>query len=87
MIVDFVLHGVFLILQFILSPLANANDASISPSITDAIQTASAFINGIKEASPVDTLYAVLGLLLAFELVFFLTKGILFGIKRIPFVG
>jgi len=87
MITDFTLHGLFLILEFLLSPLADYADATIDPGITNAIQLAGGFLNGVAAANPIDTLYLVLGLWLGFELVFFLTKGILFGTKKIPFVG
>lgn len=87
MITNFILGSCFLVLQFILSPIAEWSDATISPAITQAFYDAGSYINLISSLFPTTTLYIVLGIFLGTELVLFLTKGILFGIKRIPFVG
>jgi len=87
MITDFIFHGLFLIIQFLLSPLTGVADATIPESISGAISTAAGFLNGVAAANPIDTLYLVLAIFLSFELVIFLTKGTIFGIKKIPFIS
>jgi len=87
MITDFILHGVFLVVQFLLYPLASLDDAVVSPYITDAIAATGAWLNAVSAALPMNAIYIILGIILVFEFAIFFLKGIIFGIKRIPFVG
>lgn len=87
MITKWLLNGIFLVIQFLLSPLVNSADVALPTGLTGAMSAAWSLLMLTNMVVPIPDLIVCIGLLLAFEVAIFIAKGIIWGIKKIPFVG
>lgn len=87
MITDIFLQVVLIIAQFLVQPLMNAADVVLPANLTTAIANVEGFWSTVNPVFPLDSLLAVLGILIGVEIAIFAYKGIYWLIKKIPTIS
>lgn len=84
MIIDFILTGIFTFVKILAYPILSLPDVSIASDLTSALYLATTYIYSFGEFVPLTTIYATLGVELAFEAGIFAYKFVMWLIKRLP---
>jgi len=84
MIITAFINIVWAVVWAFTSPLRLLNDVEVVPDFINAIATASTYISVFDTFLPVKTLLIVLGVFISYELGYFVYKGIMWIIKKIP---
>lgn len=71
-------------MAFILTPILNADDASLSSTFTDAIAQGANALAIMRPYLNFTALFVIFGTVLAIEIVLGLYKLIMWGMKKIP---
>jgi len=82
--------GLIILYYFIrgvLTPIRILNDVTLSASISNALDTAGTYLALMDTVIPISTLLTVLGVIVSIEVGIFLFKGIMWVIKKIPFIN
>jgi len=87
MITKWLLNGIYLVLEFLLSPFDYASNVALPDGLIGGLSSAWGYLMLANLIVPIDTLVICLAILLVFEVAIFGAKGIIFGIKKIPFIG
>jgi len=84
MIITLILNLVYIAVLVGFSPLLALPVASLSTAFTTSITTASSYLAVFNSILPVDTMIDLLAYTLSFEAGYFLFKGIMWLVKRLP---
>jgi hypothetical protein len=84
MIIDVLLTFIYLIVATVTYPITLLPDASLSPNIASMIATANGYTAPLNAFVPLDTIVAVVAIVLVVDAGIFTYKIIMWAIKRLP---
>jgi hypothetical protein len=87
MISDILMAFVFYFLRLVASPLLLLGDATLDPNVQASLSNIMGYIELVDLVFPVATMFACLGVFLAFEVALFSYKGIMWLIRKIPTIS
>jgi hypothetical protein len=74
-------------ISFLIQPITNLSDASLSGSIGTSITTAGTYLKPFETFLPIGTMLIIFGIFLVFEFSYGVYKVIMWVIKKIPTIN
>jgi hypothetical protein len=87
MIIDAIIYVLYGVVYLITSPLRLLSDVTLPAQITSTITAVGSNLALLDTILPVDNLLIIMGLFLTIETGIFFYKGIMWTIKKIPFIN
>lgn len=87
MIFEIVLNLIFVILEFVLTPLTNVADVSIPSDFADSITFIRPYYTSLDLILPVATLIALISIEVVFDSAVLVYKGIKWAYQKLPFIN
>lgn len=87
MITNAVLYILYGVIYTIILPLRLLPDVSLDSNFGVAVDTANSYISAFNNFLPITTLLTIFFIFVVFEISYFTYKGIMWIIKKIPFIN
>lgn len=84
MITDLLLYLLYGVILVLTAPFRLLSNVSLSSDLTATITTAGSYLKAVNSILPIDTLLAIFGIILGYEVVILTYKIIMWIIKKIP---